>query len=216
MYLHTDPQLPHPDVQVFGMAMSADPSSGEYRPDSIDKPMKPDRFGGLTLSPYQVRPYSRGHVRLKSPSMLDHPALTMNYLHDERDRHTLLRALRFLRDVAAQPALQPLIAAEMQPGPDVQSDAQWMQWLAPILATGYHPVGTCRMGAANDAMAVCTPNLQVKGVQGLRVVDASVMPNLVCGNTNAAAVVIGAKGADLVLAAARAATHATRAAPATV
>ena len=81
----------------------------------------------------------------------------------------------------------------------MQTDEAWLAWLAPHLTTGYHPVGTCRMGQGDDAMAVCTPDLRVRGVQGLRVIDASVMPNLICGNTHATSVVIGDKGADLVL-----------------
>ncbi|WP_417285281.1 GMC family oxidoreductase [Comamonas sp.] len=195
MYLKTDTSLPYQDVQVFGLPMSADPASRKH----TGAAMKPDAFGGMTLAPYQVRPYSRGSIRLKTPDVADHPAIRMNYLHDERDRRTLIQALRFLRHTCQQPALATLVEQEVQPGADVQSDAQWLDWIAPQLATGYHPVGSCRMGAADDEMAVCTPDLKVKGVQGLRVIDASVMPNLICGNTNAAAVAIGAKGADLVL-----------------
>lgn len=195
MYLQTDPSLPYRDVQVFGLPMSADPGSRKHSSQA----MKPDTFGGMTMAPYQVRPYSRGSVRLKTPHAADHPALHMNYLHDARDRATLIAALRFLRGMTQKPALANLIEAEIQPGSEVVTDEQWLEWMAPHLATGYHPVGTCRMGAANDALAVCTPDLKVKGVQGLRVIDASVMPNLIGGNTNAAAVAIGAKGADLVL-----------------
>lgn len=195
MYLKTDPSLPYQDVQVFGLPMSADPRSRKHSSAA----MKPDIFGGMTLAPYQVRPYSRGSITLKTPHAADHPAIRMNYLHDERDRRTLIHALRFLRTVSQQPALAGLVEQEAQPGLEVQSDAQWLDWIAPQLATGYHPVGSCRMGAADDEMAVCTPDLKVKGIQGLRVIDASLMPNLICGNTNAAAVAIGAKGADLVL-----------------
>jgi choline dehydrogenase len=126
----------------------------------------------------------------------------MNYLHDERDRRVLLWGRRFLRDVARQPALAALVEAAVRPDDQVQTDDEWLSWLAPHLSTGYHPVGTCRMGRADDTLAVCTPDLKVRGVQGLRVIDASVMPRLISGNTNATAVVIGDKGADLVLAAA--------------
>lgn len=195
MYLKTDSSLPYQDVQVFGLPMSADPASRRHS----SAPMKPDAFGGLTLAPYQVRPYSRGTIRLKTANAADHPEIRMNYLHDERDRRTLIDALRFLRTLCQQPAMAALVDRPVQPGADVQSDAQWLEWIAPNLATGYHPVGSCRMGAAADAMAVCTPDLKVKGIRGLRVIDASLMPNLICGNTNAAAVAIGAKGADLVL-----------------
>jgi choline dehydrogenase len=159
----------------------------------------PDVWEGMTLAPFQVRPFSVGHVRLKSPDIHQHPALTMNYLDDERDRKALVWALRQLRELTRRPALAALVEAEVRPGPEVETEAQWLSWAAPMLSTGYHPVGTCRMGRADDGMAVCTPDLKVRGVEGLRVIDASVMPNLICGNTNATSVVIGDKGADLVM-----------------
>ena len=123
----------------------------------------------------------------------------MNYLHDARDRNALIWSFRWLRDMAQQLAMANIIDAEVRPGPQVQSDEQWLTWMEPLLTTAYHPVGTCRMGRADDPMAVCTPDLRVRGIEGLRVIDASVMPNLICGNTNATTVVIGDKGADLVL-----------------
>jgi choline dehydrogenase len=123
----------------------------------------------------------------------------MNYLDDERDRRALLWALRFLRNMATMPALSQYVDSEVRPGPEVQTDEEWLQWLAPHVTTGYHPVGTCKMGRADDPMAVVTPDLKVRGIQGLRIIDASVMPNIICGNTHATSVVIGDKGADLVL-----------------
>ena len=194
-YLKSDPALPYNDIQVFGLPVTG---NAEAQTDKSKSP-QPDAFSGMTLAPYQVRPFSRGSVRLKSADAAVHPALRMNYLADERDRRALLWALRFLRDMARQPALAALVEAEIRPGPEVRTDAEWLDWLAPHLTTGYHPVGTCRMGRADDPLAVCTPDLKVRGVQRLRVIDASVMPNVICGNTNATAVVIGDKGADLVL-----------------
>lgn len=194
-YLKSDPNLPYNDIQVFGLPVTGKPNSD---PD-IGKAPQPDSFDGMTLAPFQVRPFSRGHVRLKSREMDQHPALTMNYLHDERDRRALIWSLRWLRDLVQQPALAGIVEAEVRPGPQVQTDDEWLSWMAPMLSTGYHPVGTCRMGRADDPLAVCTPDLRVRGVEGLRVIDASVMPNIICGNTNATAVVIGDKGADLVL-----------------
>ncbi|KMM83252.1 choline dehydrogenase [Pseudomonas taetrolens] len=193
-YLKSDPELAYNDIQVFGL-----PMTGQTDDSSSDKAPQPDSFEGMTLGPFQGRPFSRGHVRLKSRDMEQHPAITMNYLHDPRDRRALIWSLRWLRDLAKQPALVGLIDAEIRPGPQVQTDEQWLAWMEPLLTTAYHPVGTCRMGHADDPMAVCTPDLRVRGVQGLRVIDASVMPNLICGNTNATSVVIGDKGADLVL-----------------
>lgn len=194
-YIKSDPNLAYNDIQIFGL-----PMTGQTDSDSgSDKAPQPDRFEGMTLGPLQGRPFSRGHVRLKSRDMDQPPAITMNYLHDARDRRALIWSLRWLRDLAKQPALAGLIEAEVRPGPEVQTDEQWLAWMEPLLTTAYHPVGTCRMGHVDDGMAVCTPDLRVRGVQGLRVIDASVMPNLICGNTNATSVVIGDKGADLVL-----------------
>lgn len=194
-YLKSDPALPYNDIQVFGLPVTGQPEQA----GSSGKAPQPDAWPGMTLAPFQVRPFSRGHVRLKTADAAQHPAITMNYLHDERDRRALVWALRFLRDLARQPALADRIEAEVRPGPEVQTDAEWLAWAAPMLSTGYHPVGTCRMGRHDDPRAVCTPDLRVRGLQGLRVIDASVMPNLICGNTNATSVAIGDKGADLVL-----------------
>jgi choline dehydrogenase len=101
--------------------------------------------------------------------------------------------------MATMPALSQYVDSEVRPGPEAQTDEEWLQWLAPHVTTGYHPIGTCKMGRADDPMAVVTPDLKVRGIQGLRIIDASVMPNIICGNTNATSVVIGDKGADLVL-----------------
>ena len=192
-YLKSTPDLPYNDIQVFGLPMTGAPDADSK------KPPQPDSFDGMTLGPLQGRPFSRGHVRLKSRDMNQHPAITMNYLHDARDRSALLWSFRWLRGMAQQPAMASIIDTEVRPGPEVQSDEQWLTWMQPLLTTAYHPVGTCRMGRADDPMAVCTPDLRVRGIEGLRVIDASVMPNLICGNTNATTVVIGDKGADLVL-----------------
>ena len=205
-YLQSDPKLDRPDLQVFGLPVTGDASPKGAGAGKRPAAPTPDAFLGMTLAPYQLRPHSRGSVTLRSARMEDPPVLRMNYLHDERDRRVLLWGLRFLRDVARQPALAALVEAAVRPDDQVQTDDEWLSWMAPHLSTGYHPVGTCRMGRADDPLAVCTPDLKVRGVQGLRVIDASVMPRLISGNTNATAVVIGDKGADLVLAAAASTT----------
>ncbi|MFM8769286.1 MAG: GMC family oxidoreductase, partial [Rubrivivax sp.] len=202
-YLKRDPSAALPDLQVFGLAVTGDASpkgSSTAGGKAVQqKAPTPDGFAGMTLAPYQLRPHSRGSIGLRSARMADPPVVRMNYLHEEHDRRVLLWGLRTLRDIARQPALAALVEAPERPLVQVQSDDEWLSWLAPHLSTGYHPVGTCRMGRADDPQAVCTPDLKVRGVQGLRVIDASVMPNLICGNTNATSVVIGDKGADLVL-----------------
>ncbi len=194
-YLKTDPSFVYNDIQVFGLPVTGNPEAQKDK----NKPPVPDTFEGMTLAPYQVRPFSRGAIRLRLPDIHEHPSITMNYLDDERDRRALLWALRFLRNMATMPALSQYVDSEVRPGPEAQTDEEWLQWLAPHVTTGYHPIGTCKMGRADDPMAVVTPDLKVRGIQGLRIIDASVMPNIICGNTNATSVVIGDKGADLVL-----------------
>ena len=202
-YLKRDPAAAMPDLQVFGLAVTGDasPKGSVTAGGKAARPKAPtpDAFAGMTLAPYQLRPHSRGSIGLRSARMEEPPVVRMNYLHEEHDRRVLLWGLRTLRDIARQPALAALVEAPERPLDQVQTDDEWLSWLAPHLSTGYHPVGTCRMGRADDPQAVCTPDLKVRGVQGLRVIDASVMPNLICGNTNATSVVIGDKGADLVL-----------------
>ena len=123
----------------------------------------------------------------------------MNFLHDERDRKALLYGVRMASKIARQPALAHLVEAQTRPAPNLQSDDELLDWIGMYMGSGHHASGSCRMGDAMDPLTVVTPDLKVKGVEGLRVIDASVMPHLVSGNTNAASVVIGDKGADLVL-----------------
>ncbi|PVX81162.1 GMC family oxidoreductase [Paraburkholderia unamae] len=193
-WIQSDPTLPYHDLQIFGL-----PVTGDIETALREGRETPEAWPGFTLAPYQLRPWSRGSVWLKSADAREAPALQFNYLDDERDRRALLYGLRAMRELAAQPSLARLTETETRPGPDVRSDDEWLDWLGPFLTTGHHAVGTCRMGRADDPLTVVTPDLRVKGIAGLRVIDASVMPNLICGNTTAATVVIGDKGADLVL-----------------
>lgn len=194
-WLSSDPSLPYNDIEVHGL-----PASGDIEAFMAGgKAYRAEARPGMTLAPYQVRPYSRGSVRLRSADAGDLAVIRMNYLDDERDRRALLHGLRSMRRIAAQPALAALIDAETRPGPRVESDAEWLDWLGGYLGSGHHASCTCRMGAADNPLAVVTPELKLRGVDGLRVIDASVMPHLISGNTNAISVVIGDKGADLVL-----------------
>lgn len=194
-WLSSDPSLPYNDIEVHGL-----PASGEIESFMAGaKAYRAEAHPGMTLAPYQVRPYSRGSIRLRSTEPSRHPAIRMNYLEDERDRRALLHGLRFVRRIAEQPALANIIDVETRPGPRIQSDAEWLDWLQPYLGSGHHAACSCRMGVAADPLAVVTPELKVRGIEALRVIDASVMPHLISGNTNAVTVVIGDKGADLVL-----------------
>jgi len=143
-----------------------------------------------------MRPTSRGFVRIKSADPLAAPAMQPNYLSTEYDRRSMVAGAHMARALAATPSLSPYVLEELQPGASVRTDEQILESVREYGSSGYHPVGTCRMGT--DAGAVVDPRLRVRGIEGLRVIDASVMPTLVSGNTNAATIMIAEKGADLV------------------
>ena len=185
------PDAGTPDLQVFISTVSAEQRGAEPHP-----------FPGFTLVYYPMRPTSRGTVEVRSRDPFDAPALHANYLATEYDRRIMVEGAKLARRLAATPSLAPYVLEELQPGPAVRSDEALLEAVRNFGSSGYHPVGTCRIG--KDSGAVVDPRLRVHGVEGLRVIDASVMPTVVSGNTNAAAIMIGEKGADLVLADARA------------
>ncbi len=175
-----------PDVQFHFAALSAEMAGAKTHP-----------WPGCTFSVCQLRPTSRGSVQIKSRDPLAAPALQPNYLSTEIDCRTMIEGVRLARRLAHTKALAPLIAAEYRPGDDAQSDDEILEFVRNYGATIFHPVGTCKMGADMDA--VVDSRLKVHGVGGLRVVDASIMPTLVSGNTNAPVVMIAEKAADLIL-----------------
>ena len=144
-----------------------------------------------------LRPHSRGSVGLQSRDPLDVPLIDPAFLSDDRDSALMVEGVKKLRTIMQAPALLAYRGKEIYTA-DIQTDAQWESYIRQRADTIYHPVGTCKMGAAHDLMAVVDPHLSVKGVAGLRVVDASVMPTLVSGNTNAATVMLAEKAADLL------------------
>jgi len=146
---------------------------------------------------YDLRPLSRGEVRLKSADPMQDPEIDPNYGAHQRDIDRLVKAIKILRNVVKQPALQAYSRSEIAPGAGVQTDSELERWVRQTAETAYHPVGTCKMGV--DDMAVVDSRLRVRGLTGLRIVDCSIMPTLVGGNTNAAATMIAEKAADMVL-----------------
>jgi choline dehydrogenase len=154
-------------------------------------------FSGFTVSMSPLRPESRGSVRLHSADPLAAPAIQYRYLDTEDDRRVVVDSLRFIRRLMAAAPMREFVAAEHAPGARVASDEDWLGYAREVGGTVYHPTSTCRMGV--DAMAVVDDRLRVRGLAGLRVIDASIMPNVVSGNTNAATVMVAEKGADLVL-----------------
>jgi len=157
---------------------------------------KADRHGFMAHV-CQLRPESRGYISLKSADPLAEPLIQPNYLEAEEDRRALREGVKLAREVFAQEAFDPYRGPELMPGAHVTKDAQIDAFIRKTAETIYHPVGSAKMGRGPDA--VVDPALKVHGVEGLRIVDASVMPSLVSGNTNAAAVMIGEKGSDMIL-----------------
>ena len=185
LFTRTRPELVSPDIKC-----SISPFSAERPQDGLH------RFSGFTMIAYQLRPESRGEIKLKSPDPFDAPAVYPNYLATETDQRTIVAGLKLCRQILASPQMQSFIEAEFQPGSAVESDEELLDYARRRGGTVYHPTSTCKMG--NDPMAVVDPELRVQGVDGLRVADASIMPTVVSGNTNAAAIMIGEKAADMV------------------
>ncbi|HVC53838.1 MAG TPA: choline dehydrogenase [Stellaceae bacterium] len=185
LFVRTRPELASPDVKI-----SVSPFSADRPQDGLHK------WSGFTMIAYQLRPESRGEIRLKTANPADAPAMIPNYLSDETDRRAIVAGLKIARQLLASPHLAPFVASEYLPGPEVQTDDQLLQHARQRGGTVYHPTSTCKMGV--DPMAVVSPDLAVHGIGGLRVADASVMPTVISGNTNAATIMIGEKCADLL------------------
>jgi choline dehydrogenase len=196
-FFRTRPEFDRPNMQLYFQAFST------LLPRAGERPLlTPDPFPGLSVGLSNCRPTSRGHVRIKSPDPLAHPAITANAYSTNEDVTEMLAAVKFLRRIMAQPAMARWVDEELRPGPAVQSDADLIEDFRNRSGTVYHPSCTCRMGP-DPASSVVDPRLRVHGVEGLRVVDASSFPNLIAGNTNAPAMMVGWKGAELILSDAR-------------
>jgi choline dehydrogenase len=187
--VRTDPRLEEPDLQIN--------MSGWSAIERLRTGIKPHPFSAFTFSPVHLRPDGRGWVKIKSSDPLAPPAIQFNFLASDADYQALIYGMRLSRKIAAQPALKPFVAEEVLPGPEVESDAQMIEEIRVRGVSNLHPVGTCRMGREVDA--VVDPRLKVYGVQGLRVADASIMPVVPGGNTNAPSIMIGEKCAAMVL-----------------
>jgi len=186
IFARTRPDLQTPDIQFHVQLWSADsPGEGTHK------------FSAFTMSVCQLRPESRGRIELKTSNPDDHPAIHPNYLSTELDRRTAIDSIKFTRRLIEATALKPHVSEEIRPGPAAQTDEQILEAARALSQTIYHPVGTCKMGP--DPMAVVDARLRVHGLEGLRVVDASIMPTLTSGNTNAPAIMIGEKASDMIL-----------------
>jgi choline dehydrogenase len=185
LFVRTREGLATPDVKISVAPFSSDRPQDGLHP-----------WSGFALTVYQLRPESRGEIRLKSANPADPPAMHPNYLATETDRRAIVDGLKIGRRVLATRPMQRFVSEEYQPGPSVNTDEQLLDHARNTGNTVFHPTSTCKMGI--DPMAVVDPELRVHGVASLRVVDASVMPTVISGNTNAATIMIGEKAADLV------------------
>jgi choline dehydrogenase len=193
MFARTDPGATTPDVQFHVATLSSDMAGSPTH-----------SFPGFTFSVCQLRPESRGRVRIKSADPLDAPAMQANYLSTARDRQTLVAGIRLARRLAATRALAPYVKSEYRPGPAAVTDDDLLEFAKNTGGTIFHPSGSCKMGdRRRDTMAVVDARLRVHGLEALRVVDCSVMPTLTSGNTNVPVVMIAEKASDLILADAR-------------
>ncbi len=192
-FFRTRPDLAQPNMQLYFQAISTLTANKGTRPL-----LNPDPFEAFNLGLSSCRPTSRGSIMIKSADPTDHPRIVANGYSTEADVAEMLDAVKFLRKLAATPSLAAVIEAELAPGPECRTDDELIADFRKRSGTVYHPVGTCRMGP-DAASAVVDPRLRVHGIGGLRVVDASIMPNIVAGNTNAAALMIGAQGATMIL-----------------
>jgi choline dehydrogenase len=192
VFCKSRPDLAGPDIQFHVL-----PATMDTAKLMNEQKMELEGAPGLTIAPCQVRPESRGWIRIKSPDPTVYPSIQPNYLSDPLDQEVAVASLKWARKIASQPALQKWIDHEMMPGPDFTTDEQLLGFARMAGSTIYHPVGTCQMG--HGPMAVVDPQLRVLGVEALRVVDASVMPRLVSGNTNAPTIMIAEKAADMIL-----------------
>jgi choline dehydrogenase len=186
-FYKTRPELESPDVQVHLMPFSSDKTGVALH-----------RHSGFTASTCALRPESRGSVHIKSANPLEKPSIDPNYLGTEGDRQTNIEALKILRSILEQKAMSPFFAGELQPGPEVQTDDEWLAYCKQVGSTIHHPSCSCAMGPEDDA--VVSPSLKVNGVDRLRVVDGSVMPQVVSGNSNAAIIMMAEKASDMILA----------------
>jgi choline dehydrogenase len=184
-FVKSDPSRATPDLEYHVQPLSL---------DRFGEPLHP--FPAFTASVCNLRPESRGTVRIASPDPRAHPSIRPNYLATEGDRRVAVAAIRLTRRICAAPALARFRPEEFMPGPAAQSDEELARAAGDVGTTIFHPVGTCRMGG--DPLAVVDDRLRVRGLAGLRVVDASIMPTITSGNTNSPTIMIAEKAAEMI------------------
>jgi choline dehydrogenase len=189
IFTRSDPRLERPDIQINLLEWSTLERSRNR--------VKPHPFPGFTLGPVHLAPDGRGTVRLASPDPLADPAITFGFLGSAYDMRAMVAAIKLAREIAAQPAMRPYAVAEIVPGPRVGSESELEEFVRQTGVTNHHPSSSCAMGTGSNT--VVDPRLRVHGIGGLRVADASIMPSVVAGNTNAPSIMIGEKAAAMIL-----------------
>jgi choline dehydrogenase len=193
-FFRTSQKHATPNMQLYFQAFST------LKPKPGERPiLTPDPFAGFSIGLSNCRPTSRGSISIKSADPRVHPKIAAKVFSTDHDVEEMLEAVKFIRTIASQPAMKEIIKSEIAPGPSVQSDEHVILDFRRRSGTVYHPVSTCRMGP-DPAASVADPKLRVHGISGLRIADCSVFPDIISGNTNAAAMMVGAKAADLILA----------------
>ncbi len=195
-FLKSRPGLSAPDIQLHFMP-ALEKSANLHFPNPFKPKPSVETDHGFTLRVGPVNPESRGEITLRSANPAEAPRIRANYLQSDFDVETMIRGIQLTRDVIGQKAFDPYRGKELAPGPDVCTDAQLTDWLRATAMTTFHPVGTCKMG--NDDDAVVDAQLRVRGLDGLRIADASIMPIISSGNTNAPAIMIGERVSDFIL-----------------
>ena len=198
-FTRSDPSVASPDLEYHVQPLSL---------ERFGEPLHP--FPAFTASVCQLRPASRGTVHVGSPDWRDAPIIRPNYLSDPYDRAVAANAIRVTRRIVSQPALAKYQPEEFKPGVEYQTEEALMKAAGDIGTTIFHPVGTARMGADSDPLAVLDGRLRVRGVEGLRVIDASVMPTITSGNTNSPTLMIAERGAEMVIEDARSVSRGTK------
>ena len=189
LFTRSDTRLERPDIQINLLEWSTKERSRDR--------VIPHDFPGFTLGPVHLTPDGRGTVRLASPDPLAAPAITFGFLGSEYDMRAMVAAVRLARDIAAQPAMRPYVVEEIVPGPPTASDSDLERFVRETGVSNHHPAGSCAMGTGSNT--VVDPRLRVHGIGSLRVADASIMPSVVAGNTNAPSIMIGEKAAAMIL-----------------
>ena len=196
-FMRSSADLEVPDIQTHFMPATEATANLHWSVPGFGKKRQVGEDHGTTIRIGPVVPKSRGYIALRSADPEDPPRIHANYLDDRRDVDTAVAGVQLMREVMSKPAFAQILGRELEPGPRIRTDGQIAKWLVDAAMTTLHPVGSCKMGT--NAEAVVDAELRVHGIEGLRIADASIMPVITRGNTNAPTIMIAEKASDLIL-----------------